>query len=155
MIQEFETSNDILKFAIMREQESIDLYTSLGDTARNPEMEKVFLSFANEERGHKKRLENIQSSGQFKFTPKQIRDIKVGDYLVDIEPHEGMSYQEALILAMKKEKAAFKLYNDLSTMVSDQLLKSLFKSLAQEESKHKLRFELEYDELIINNNRER
>gem|GEM_PF-5051545 len=27
MIQEFETSNDILKFAIMREQESIDMYT--------------------------------------------------------------------------------------------------------------------------------
>jgi rubrerythrin len=152
MIQEFETSNDILEFAIIREQESIDLYTKLGGTARNPEMKKVFLSFASEEQGHKKRLENIQSSGQFQFTPKQIRDIKISDYLVDIEPHKGMSYQEALILAMKREKAAFRLYNDLTTMVSDQLLQSLFKALAQEESKHKLRFELEYDEVVLKNN---
>ena len=44
-------------------------------------------------------------TGQFKFTPKQIQDIKIGDYLTDVEPHEGMSYQEALIVAMKKEKA--------------------------------------------------
>jgi len=152
MIQEFNTSNDILQFAIGREQESVDLYSGLSETARNPEMKKVFEQFANEERGHKKRLQNIQSSGQFKFTPKEVQDIKVGDYLVDVEPHPGMSYQEALIVAMKKEKAAFKLYSALAAKVSDQLLRSLFDSLAQEESRHKLRFELEYDEVVLKDN---
>lgn len=152
MMQEFKSSDDILQFAIGREQESVDLYTELSESARNPEIKKVFEQFANEERGHKKRIQNIQSSGQFKFTPKQVQDIKVGDYLIDVEPHPGMSYQEALIVAMKKEKAAFKLYTDLASMVSDQLLRSLFDSLAQEESKHKLRFELEYDEMVLKNN---
>ena len=152
MIQEFKTSDDILQFAIGREQESIDLYTGLSDTARSPEMRKIFEQFANEERGHKKRLQNIQSSGQFQFTPRQIQDIRIGDYLVDMEPHPGMSYQEALIVAMKKEKAAFRLYSDLSAKVADQLLRSLFDSLAQEESKHKLRFEVEYDEVVLRNN---
>lgn len=152
MIQEFKTSDDILQFAIGREQESVDLYTGLAETARNPEMRGVFEQFANEEQGHKKRLQNIQSSGQFSFTPKQIQDIKIGDYLVDVEPHPGMSYQEALIVAMKKEKAAFRLYTDLAANVSDQLLRSLFSSLAQEESRHKLRFELEYDEVVLKDN---
>jgi len=72
--------------------------------------------------------------------------------LVDIEPSTNMSYQEALILAMKKEKAAFRLYNDLASKVSDGLLQSIFLTLAQEESKHKLRFELEYDEIILKDN---
>lgn len=152
MIQEFKSSDDILQFAIGREQESVDLYTGLAETARNPEMRGVFEQFANEERGHKKRLQNIQSSGQFNFTPKQVQDIRIGDYLVDVEPHPGMSYQEALIVAMKKEKAAFRLYSDLAATVSDQLLRSLFSSLAQEESKHKLRFELEYDEVVLKDN---
>ncbi|MCB2220655.1 MAG: ferritin family protein [Bacteroidetes bacterium] len=152
MNQEFKTSDEILQFAIGREQESVDLYTGLSETARNPEMKKVFAQFANEERGHKKRLQNIQSSGQFKFTPKEVQDIKVGDYLVDVEPHPGMSYQEALIVAMKKEKTAFKLYSNLAAKVSNQLLRSLFDSLAQEESRHKLRFELEYDEVVLKDN---
>ena len=152
MIQEFKTSDDILQFAIGREQESIDLYSGLSGTARNPEMKKVFEQFANEERGHKKRLQNIQSSGQFTFTPRQIQDIRIGDYLIDVEPHPGMSYQEALIVAMKKEKAAFRLYSDLSAKVADPLLRSLFDSLAQEESRHKLRFEVEYDEVVLKNN---
>ncbi len=152
MLQEFNSSDHILEFAIGREQESVDLYTGLSETARNPEMKNVFLQFAGEERGHKRRLENIKSSGQFQFTPKQVQDIKVSDYLVDVEPHAGMSYQEALIVAMKKEKAAFRLYSDLAARVSDQLLRSLFESLAQEESKHKLRFELEYDEVVLKDN---
>jgi len=152
MIQEFTNTEDILKFAINREQESIDLYSGLADTAKNPEMKKVFASFADEERGHKKRLENIQTSGQFKFTETQIRDIKIGDYLVDVEPHAGMTYQEALIIAMKKEKVAFKLYSNLALKVEDPLLRSIFDSLAQEESKHKLRFELEYDEVVLKDN---
>ncbi|MFB6342979.1 ferritin family protein [Saccharicrinis sp. FJH62] len=152
MVKDFQTSDDILQFAIEREEESVDLYVDLSKTARNPEMKNVFLSFAGEERAHKKRLENIRTSRQFKFTPKEIQDIKIGDYLVDIVPHAGMSYQEILIVAMKKEKAAFHLYTNLAQKVTDQLLQSLFFSLSQEESRHKLRFELEYDEVVLKDN---
>ena len=63
-----------------------------------------------------------------------------------------MSYSDALILAMKREKAAFRLYMDLSDKAADQEMKKLFLSLAIEESKHKLRFELEYDENVLREN---
>jgi rubrerythrin len=63
-----------------------------------------------------------------------------------------LSYEEALILAMKKEKAAFKLYSALSERTDQTSMKELFQMLALEESKHKLRFELEYDDYILKEN---
>ena len=60
-----------------------------------------------------------------------------------------MDYQHVLILAMKREKAAFKLYTDLAAAVDDAGIKAAFESLAQEEAKHKLRFEVEYDDNIL------
>jgi len=49
---------------------------------------------------------------------------------------------------MNKEKAAFKLYTRLAQRVNNPDLKIVFQSLAIEESKHKLRFELEYDNYL-------
>jgi rubrerythrin len=53
---------------------------------------------------------------------------------------------------MKAEKAAYKLYNDLASATDDAGLRETLLSLAQEEAKHKLRFELEYDEQILKDN---
>ena len=55
-------------------------------------------------------------------------------------------------MAMKAEKAAFKLYNDLAEATDDENLRSVFLSLAQEEAKHKLRFEIEYDDRVFQDN---
>ena len=63
-----------------------------------------------------------------------------------------MTYEEALILAMKKEKAAFKLYSALAEKAPNEGLKNVFLGLAMEESKHKLRFEVEYDEFVLREN---
>jgi len=60
-----------------------------------------------------------------------------------------MDYQDVLILAMKKEKASFHLYTDLADEVENQIQKEIFLSLAQEEAKHKLRFEIEYDNEVL------
>jgi len=63
-----------------------------------------------------------------------------------------MDYQEILILAMKAEKEAFKLYSGLAKATSDASIKDLFLGLAQEEAKHKLRFEVEYDDRVLTDN---
>ncbi|MFH1999426.1 MAG: ferritin family protein, partial [Planctomycetota bacterium] len=74
------------------------------------------------------------------------------DYLVKEEPNSEMDYQSALIVAMKKEKSAFRLYNDLATQTQDAGIKSALLALAQEEAKHKLRIELEYDNQVYREN---
>jgi rubrerythrin len=76
-------------------------------------------------------------------------DLRISDYVVASAPGPDISYQDALILAMKKEKAAFRLYNDLAGLADDEGLRDLFLALAQEEAKHKLRFEVEYDERFL------
>ena len=79
-------------------------------------------------------------------------DLKLADYLVDVEPTPDLDYQQALVLAMKKEKAAFRLYTDIAAAIPDAGLRELFQALAQEEAKHKLRFELEYDDYVLREN---
>ena len=63
-----------------------------------------------------------------------------------------MDYQQALILAMNKEKAAFRMYTDLAAAAPEEGLRNTFLALAQEEAKHKLRFEIEYDEEVMSEN---
>ena len=113
-------------------------------------MRDIFLEFAEEEKKHKKNLMTIKEGNRLLPAQQKIQDLKIGDYLVDVTPTPEITYQEALILAMKKEKAAFRLYTDLAASTDKPELQSLFVSLAQEEAKHKLRFEIEYDEYVYN-----
>jgi len=53
---------------------------------------------------------------------------------------------------MKAEKAAFILYTDLALATDDPGLKETLLRPAQEEAKHKLRFEIEYDDEILKEN---
>jgi rubrerythrin len=148
-MKEFETTDDIIDFAMEREQEAHDFYMHLAEKMDIPAMKSVFTGFAREELGHKKKLE-LAKEGKLELgEAKKVDDLKIADYVVETEPHEEMDYQDALVLAMKKEKAAFKLYLDLSEMASDPGMVELFINMAQEEAKHKLRFEMEYDEHVL------
>ena len=151
-MKKFQNINEILEFAITSEQEAVDFYTNLASHSRNDHMKKVFIDFAQEEMKHKVRLTSIKDSNSFKMPDEKVRDLKIADYLVDVKPTPDMTYADALVLAMKKEKNAFRLYLLLSEETDDPSMKAVFISLAQEESKHKLKFELEYDEYILKEN---
>ncbi len=151
-MKEFKSINDILDFAINNEQDAVDFYSQLASKSANEEMIKVFTQFAKEEMGHKAFLTKIKTEGTFTVKSEKVLDLKMSDYLVNVKPKPNMPYEDALILAMKREKNAFKLYMDLSEVAPNDNLKKIFSSLAIEESKHKLRFELEYDEYVLREN---
>ena len=151
-MNEFKSIDDALDFAIQSEQEAVDFYKNLANESKNKAMCEVFIQFSKEENGHKKRLLNIKREENFEFSDEKVFDLQIGDYLVDVKASNDMSYQEALILAMKKEKSAFKLYSDLAGIAPNSNLKNIFLALAQEEAKHKLRFEIEYDDNILKEN---
>ncbi len=148
----FENIESILDFAIENEQEAVDFYNNLSAQVTNDDMKQTFAQFAREEMQHKARLLNIKTTGQNDLKVEKVADLKIADYSVSAKPSPGMTYQDALLLAMRKEKAAFKLYMTLSEKVNNKALKELFLGLAMEESKHKLRFELEYDENVLTDN---
>jgi len=151
-MDKFKSLDEILDFAINAEQEAVEFYSGLANNAKNTEMKAVFLEFSQEEMKHKARLMNVKETGIMITSTLKVMDLKMADYLVSVPVTPDMPYQDALIVAMKKEKAAFKLYMTLSTRAENTELKDLFLSLAIEESKHKLRFELEYDEFVLREN---
>ncbi len=63
-----------------------------------------------------------------------------------------MNYQDIIILAMKREEASYRLYNDMAARVGNQNIKKLFLKLTSEEAKHKLHFEKIYDNEILTEN---
>ena len=154
-MKEFKSIDNILDFAIKDEQRASDLYANLATRVKNKEMSKVFVQFSQEELGHKKKLENLRSNSNRTsiFEDEKVQDLQIGDYIVEVNTSRNdLSYQDALIIAMKEEKAAFKLYSDLATKTTDSEFKQMFLMLAQEEAKHKLRFEIEYDDNILQEN---
>lgn len=150
----FKSVDEILDFAIDREQEASDFYAALAAKSEKPYMRDVFTQFSKEELGHKKKIEAVKGGKQLAPAEKKILDLKIGDFLkpVDVESGKGLSYQEALVVAMKREKESFRLYSDLAGSTDDGNVRTLFQSLAQEEARHKLRFEVEYDENVLKEN---
>jgi rubrerythrin len=151
----FGSVQEILEFAIQKEVEAHDFYLEWSGRMEKASMKKKLLDFANEELKHKEKLTAIKANKlqmQALSPEKKVIDLKIGDYLVDVDPSTDLDYQGTLILAMKKEKKAFKLYNDLAEMTQNENIRTLFLGLAQEEAKHKLRLETEYDEYILTEN---
>ena len=144
--------DSVLDFAIQKEQDAADFYLELGDKMDRPYMKDVFLGFAKEELGHKSKLMGVKSGKKLHASEKEVQNLKLAETLVEVELSGDMDYQDALIAAMKAEKAAFRLYTDLASATNNADLKNLFMSLAQEEARHKLRFEVEYDDHVLTEN---
>jgi len=151
-MKDFTSINDILDFAINNEQVAVDFYVKLADRFNDSVMKETFEGFAKEEMGHKARLTSIKEKGLFDMPTEKVMDLKIADFVVRTEATEEMSYVEALTLAMKREKAAYRLYLKLAEKAPNDEMAKIFNGLAQEEAKHKLRFELEYDEYVLREN---
>ncbi len=151
-MQQWKSVDEILDFAIGQEEQAAEFYTELAGRMDRPWMSEIFKEFAKEEMGHKRKLLEVKAGKRLMAAEQKVLDLKIGDYLVDVEPTDHMDYQQALVVAMKKEKKAFRMYNDLAGATDDANLKTLFLSLAQEEAKHKLRFEIEYDDFVMTEN---
>lgn len=151
-MKDFNSINDILDFAIDNEQKAVDFYVNLANRFEDKTISQAFEDFAKEEMGHKARLTSIKEKGLFEMKTEEVVDLKIADYLVRTEPTENMSYEAALTLAMKREKAAYRLYLKMAEKAPNEEMKNIFENLAQEEAKHKLRFEVEYDEFVLREN---
>jgi rubrerythrin len=149
----FDSVDAILDFAITKEEDAAQFYTDLAGKMKQQHMKDVFEQFALEEKSHKAKLEMVKQGKLLLSAQQKIMDLKIVDNLEDTRFDEGeFDFQAALLAAMKAEKASFKLYTDLANSTDKPELKETFQALAQEEAKHKLMFEIEYDEKIYAEN---
>jgi rubrerythrin len=146
------TVDEILDYAIDQEQQAADFYADLAVRAEKAGMKDVLLEFSEEEKRHKERLLAVKT-GERELTPEQeVLDLKISDYLVEVDATDDISYQDALIIAMKRERAAYELYSDMAEKIPAGKLREVFTGLAREEARHKLFFESEYDERVLTDN---
>ncbi|UCF44145.1 MAG: ferritin family protein [Planctomycetota bacterium] len=148
----FKSVDEILDFAIDGEVTSVQFYMGLAKRVETQEMKKVFEDFAKEELGHKAKLQEMKANKWAITADEDVPNLNIADYLVDVELGADMSYKDALVVAMKREKAAYRLYLDLAAVAEAEELTETFLWLAQEEAKHKLRFEIEYDDEVLKDN---
>jgi rubrerythrin len=141
-----------LDFAISEEQKATEFYTRLAREASGPGMRAAFQQFAAEEVAHRARLEGVKAGKTLLAAGRKVTELSVTDYMVPRDTSPAMSYQDSLLVAMQKEKAAYRMYSDLAAASGDAALQGLFLSLAHEEANHKLRFELEYDTFVTPEN---
>ena len=139
--------HEIIELAIKNEQEAHDLYAGMAQKAETRTAKTHFQQLANMELGHKKRLVQLDSAFFESYELAFPMDLKVADYLSDVELHPGSSYQDTLLFAAKREKAAHDLYTDLAKVyASNPEVSKIFQVLAEEEAYHKLAMEKEYDD---------
>jgi rubrerythrin len=149
MTIQFESIETVLDFAIQEEENAVRLYRDLAGKIDIPSVKQALTAFAEEERCHKERLEAVKR-GEVKLMgmvpTNAARDL--ADILVNVDTTADMDYADVLVLAMRKEKAAFRMYTALAEQAESPEIAQVFRDLAAEEANHKVRFEIEYDDWI-------
>lgn len=147
-----QSTGEILDFAIAREEESFAFYRALAQQSETPRMRDMFEGFAREELAHKEKLAMLKQGRALALAPGKTASLAIADYVVQVTPSASMRYQDALRLAMQREKAAFRLYTVLAEQAADEDARTIFLILSQEEARHALRFEIEYDDFVTPEN---
>ena len=146
---ELSSFQEIIDFAIKREEEAYKAYGRMMEIAETPGLRKLLSELQAEEKEHKRLLQNISKEKIGSLEIKEVEDMKISDPLQEEKPSENMNFQDLLILAAKKEQKAIDLYTSLGKKTETEELKKLFDFLVQQEKSHKLRLEDEYEKHVL------
>ena len=142
----FSDSRAVFLFALSKEEEAAAFYLNLAGKASTSHMREVFLELAAQERGHQNKIRHVlEKEPEEAFSPGPVTDLLVSDYLESVTPGPEMSFQDALIVAMKREQLAVKLYADVAAVSVNPKVKEALSTMAREEAAHKHKLEEEYD----------
>ncbi|MFX0016191.1 MAG: ferritin family protein [Promethearchaeota archaeon] len=144
---------EIIKFAIDKEEEAYNLYFSVAKTTNSSTVKKLMEELANDELGHKKLLEDLQDAEELlDYDINQVVDLKLSDHLIAHEIDENSDFQSVLTFAMKEEKAAYDLYFRMSKAATTDKHVKIFQKLGQMELTHKNKLESLYDDMFYSDN---
>ena len=147
----FKTFAEVIAFAVMREEESHDVYQNLAAKTDDPFLYPLFQEFAREELKHKQKLLDLDTGGLNglleKIMEKQA-ELGLAQSFQKVTPSSDMAFQDALVFAMQREDKACQLYSFLAEISPDDDVSLLFSGLAREEARHQFRVEKTYKDLF-------
>lgn len=149
---EFVTLEDIVKFAMQREEEAVQLYTEAARLSTDIASRKMFESIVTEETGHKTVFSNIDIAKAEQLSSQKLPDMGISKYLVSTPLRPNMTYAEILQYAIKTEDSAYHLYKGAAEGTDDPQLKKTLLLFAEVELGHKKRVEDIYDAHVLTEN---
>ena len=78
-----EKFNELIDFAIEEERKAYDLYSKTAEKVEGKSASEMLKSMANMEKGHEAKLKAFKENRIEKWESEKVRDLKIGDYLVD------------------------------------------------------------------------
>ncbi len=140
---------EVLELAIAKEVEAYNFYLALADRVKDRQISKAFKDLAKEELEHKAKLElEVMKTGRTIAVERKLLRPEREYILSDDDSPLDMDYKDMLLLGIEKEEAAFRTYVNLVASVMDEESREVLLAIAEEEVKHKLRFETEYEILL-------
>ena len=128
-----ETIDEIIDFAIAREEHAYELYKSMAKREVYSNAARLCERLAENELEHKKKLQQ-----HFMKQDQLDSPIDISDHVIhNNQKMVFMDFQEFLNFAAKKEEIAFKLYKEMATRSTNSRCREVFFTLAREEEKHK------------------
>ena len=140
---------DVVNFAIEKEEKAMVFYRKCAERAKNPGIKKFFEEMVLEEQNHRDMLRGLDKLNLDNVKLEAVEDLRISDYLVDVPFKDDLTYQEALIVAMKKEEKANAFYAAWKDKCAGEKTAKLFAVLENEEARHKRKLENLYDEEIL------
>jgi len=141
--------NDVIGFAIAKEELAMEFYRKCSRRTKHSGIKEFFDELAAEEQRHRDMLRDMDSLHLDDVKLEKVEDLKISDYLADVPFSDDMTYQDALILAMKKEEKAHAFYAAWKGKCMHEKAAKLFQVLENEEAKHKRKLETLYDDEIL------
>jgi rubrerythrin len=148
----FETIADIIAYAIGREIAAAEGYARIAGESKTPGLRELAEDLRGQEIDHRRILEGLPLESPRDPGTSGVPDLHIVDALADEAPSGGMSLQDMLIFAAKKEAQSIALYDSLARLAWTSGEDRVFRFLAGQEREHKLRLEAEYEGHILQEN---
>ena len=141
---------DLLDTAIYKEIASQAFYIAGQKKTQDPGAKALMKELAEEELRHSQLLKNLKEKGLEKlgWHRENVPNLMISEYFTGGETLEGAGLQDTLISAMKREQQSVDFYSRMMGVIRDKDAKRLCQKLVGEELKHKLKFEIFYDDLF-------
>jgi rubrerythrin len=139
---------EVIELAITREIQAAEFYTKLAGRVKDPDMRSLLRRLAQEELAHKAKLElEMVKEGFVATTVGKLVDVAAPEYATELKAGPSVQYKEVLAMAIRKERRSFRFYVQLAGVAPEGSIHEVFLELAEEEARHLLQFEAQYNRL--------
>lgn len=148
-MEKFVTLDDVIKFAIDREETAYKLYKRAAELSTSIASRKMFEELAAEEATHKDVFSRIDQDKAESHKLCTLPESSIAKYLADITFRADLTYNQILAFALKTEENAYQLYKTAAGMTDDPKLQKVLMNFADVELGHRRRLELLYEEHVL------